>query len=127
MNSKIIASTTSAGFIGVTLVALCFYIEDGLQARALNLTVLVSAAAMGWLVGVLLSPYDAKEKKEFPKYSAAVSAFISGYLASKLDRALEQVFRPEILLSVVGGFRVLSGLAAFATAVLITYIYRTYA
>ena len=68
-----------------------------------------------------------KEAKAFPRYAAAVSAFASGYLVSKLDRVLEQLLKPEFLFSPVAGFRLLAGLSGFATAAIITYVYRTYA
>jgi hypothetical protein len=127
VNYKILGSTAAGGALGVALVALCFFVGTGPEVRALNLAVLIAAASTGWLVGVLVSPYDAREAQTFPKYAATVSAFASGYLVSKLDRVLEEILKPEFLFSSVVGFRVLAGIAAFATALLITYVYRAYA
>jgi hypothetical protein len=77
--------------------------------RALNIAVLVFGASTGWLAGILLSPYDPKEERAFPRYAAAASAFASGYLVSKVDRVLEDLLKPEFLFSSVAGFRLLAG------------------
>ena len=127
MNYKIIGSTAAALVLGITLFGLSFFVGQGTEVRALNLAVLVLGAATGWLVGVLVSPYNVREAQAFPKYAATVSAFASGYLVSKLDRVLEEILKPESLFSPIMGFRVIAGIAAFAIALLITYVYRAYA
>jgi len=127
MNYKIIASTVSAAALGIGLVVLCFLVGQGGEVRALNIAVVVFGASSGWLAGILLSPYDPKEARTFPRYAAAASAFASGYLVSKFDRVLEELLKPEFLFSPVAGFRLLAGVSGFATAAIITYIYRTYA
>lgn len=127
MNYKIIASTVSAAALGMGLVTLCFRVGQGSEVRALNIAVVVFGASTGWLAGILLSPYDPRESRAFPRYAAAASAFASGYLVSKLDRVLEELLKPEFLFSPVPAFRLLAGLSGFATAAIITYVYRTYA
>lgn len=127
MNYKIVASTVSAAALGIGLLALCFLVGQGPEVRALNIAVVLFGASTGWLVGILLSPYDPKEASTFPRYAAAASAFASGYLVSKLDRVLEELLKPEFLFSPVPAFRLLAGLSAFATAAITTYVYRTYA
>ena len=127
MNYKIIASTVSAAALGVGLVALCFLVGQGSEVRALNIAVVVFGASTGWLAGILLSPYDPREARAFPRYAAAASAFASGYLVSKLDRVLEELLEPGFLFSPVPAFRLLAGLSGFATAAFITYVYRSYA
>jgi len=127
MNYKLVCSTAAAFVLSVCLIVLCFFVGDGAEVRALNVAVLVAGASTGWLVGVLISPYDVKEARAFPKYAAAVSAFVSGYLVSKMDRVLEELLEPEFLFSSLAGFRVLAGIASFAIALLIAYVYRAYA
>jgi hypothetical protein len=127
MNYKIIGSTVAAIGLGATLVALAFVVGDGSETHAVNLAVLVMGLSSGWLVGVLVSPYDRKEAGTFPKYAGMVSVFASGYLISKIDRVLEAVLDPHALLAPVAGFRVIAAVSAFAIALLITYVYREYA
>jgi len=127
INYKVSGATVSAAVLGIALVVLSIIVGEDTQVKALNVAVLVTASATGWLTGILVSPYDAKEGRAFPKYATAASAFVSGYLVSKLDRVLEEVLKPEILFSDVVAFRVLSGVAAFAVATVITYVYRAYA
>jgi len=75
MNYKTIGSTASAVVLLATLVALCFFVGQGPEVRALNFAVLVFGAACGWLTGVLVSPYDPKEATAFPQYAGAISAY----------------------------------------------------
>jgi hypothetical protein len=127
MNYKIIAGTISAPLLGASLIALAFFIGDGREARAVNLVILVLGGSLGWLAGVIVSPYDKSENKVFPKYVAAVSTFASGYLVSKADRVLDALLKPEFIASATGAFRICGGISAIVVAMLITYIYRAYA
>lgn len=127
MNYKIVGSTAVATAILGVIVALCFIVGDGAEVRALHFAVLGASTSLGWLTGVLVSPYDPREAREFPKHLTSISAFVSGYLVSKIDRVLEHMLSPELLLSTVAGFRALAGVCGFTVAVLVTYIYRAYA
>lgn len=51
--------------------------------------VILVGALLGWAAGMFFSPYTTVEKSNFVSISQAVSAFVSGYLLSKLDRFLE--------------------------------------
>jgi hypothetical protein len=126
MDYKIVGSTASAFALGAAIVVICFYVGEGPEVRALNLAIVVLGASTGWLAGVLLSPYNGKEKGLFPSYAAAVSTFASGYLISKADRVLEELLKPDVLFSPVAGFRLISAVSIFAVTLLITYIYRVY-
>lgn len=126
MNIKIIGGTVAAFLLGTVLILLAFAVDKCTEVRAVNVLALVSGAAVGWLLGVAVSPYDAREASAFPKYAGAVSAFVSGYVVSKLDRVLEHLLRPEFVASAVGAFRLLGGFCALILALLLTYIYRSY-
>src|SRR4051794_34424531 len=83
---------TSVGFIifAGTLIWLCNIMSSGtpteqLQGRTLNYIVLMIGSITGWLLGILISPYGEDEKTQFSNYAKVVSAFISGYLLSKVD------------------------------------------
>jgi multisubunit Na+/H+ antiporter MnhC subunit len=52
-----------------------------------SLLVLVGAVA-GWLLGVLIVPYDEREARTFSVFIKVISGFITGYLLSKVDPLL---------------------------------------
>ncbi len=54
-----------------------------------NLLVFLMGYIIGWILGTLASPYNKAESAQFLSLSQAISAFISGYVISKLDRFLE--------------------------------------
>ena len=54
-----------------------------------NLLICLLGFIIGWILGTLASPYTKTESAQFLSLSQAISAFISGYLISKLDRFLE--------------------------------------
>jgi uncharacterized membrane protein YeaQ/YmgE (transglycosylase-associated protein family) len=90
----------------------------------LNLGVVFVAVAVGVLVGFLVSPYE-DEAKNFGTYAKYLLAIVSGYMASKLDRAIEGAItaattQPEVAL------RILIFLAVFLASLLVTFVARRY-
>jgi hypothetical protein len=55
----------------------------------LNMLVCLLGALIGWGIGILASPFNKIESTRFVSLGQAISAFVSGYLISKLDRFLE--------------------------------------
>lgn len=60
------------------------------EELAINTLLLILGFFLGWLIGIYATPYDDKEASRFVTLGQAVSAFLSGYAFSKLDRYLEQ-------------------------------------
>lgn len=56
---------------------------------AYNYLILLLGALCGWVLGIFFAPYTAEEAKKLVTFRQAISAFISGYVLSKLDRFLE--------------------------------------
>lgn len=127
MNWKIVGSSISGGGLLATLVALSFLVGDSHVAISLNLAVLVFGLSAGWVCGIFVSPYSEAEESRFSALSKAVAALGAGYLVGKLDRLIEMLFDPGLVLESVHGFRLLAGLSGFAVAVVITFVYRQYA
>src|SRR6516165_4218509 len=117
MNYKIVGSCASAGLLGLTLVILSFYIGAP-AAVPISIAVIVVGTAVGWLLGLVVSPYSESEKTRFGGYARAFGVFASGYLVAKADKVLEKVFDPDFLLDSVHGFRTLS----FATSLILGLI-----
>ncbi|WP_150635230.1 hypothetical protein [Pseudomonas fluorescens] len=67
---------------------------DKPQAISANRLVALIGALCGWIIGVAFAPFSATEQIQFQAISSVVSAFLSGYVVSKLDRYLEGVLFP---------------------------------
>lgn len=52
---------------------------------SLNALVALDGAALGWIVGILLSPSDPGEHAQFRWILATISTFISGFILARLD------------------------------------------
>jgi hypothetical protein len=126
MNYKIWSSLLSAGALTLMIVGISFFVGTR-SDRALNLTVIVVGFCVGWLLGIMMSPYSASEKTRFAQYASAFGAFVSGYLVSKADKFLEAILDPQFVLDSVHGFRVLAFVAALVLAAIITFVFREYA
>jgi len=101
MNYKIIGSTGIGSILLLVLVKLSFDMTTTPVETALNLAILVLGVACGWLLGILISPYSSAEHEEFSAYAKAFGVFASGYLVAKLDKVIEELFKPEFILDSV--------------------------
>ncbi|MRR11180.1 hypothetical protein EG835_01525 [bacterium] len=127
VNWKLVFTGILGGTMGATLVVLCFRVGASTQDQSLNLAIMVAAMTVGWLLGILVSPYDQDEQKRFSSVTRAVSAFVSGYLAAKLDALINALVAPDLILNPVAGFRALLFLGAALLATIGTFAYRKYA
>jgi putative flippase GtrA len=84
--------------------------------------------AAGWAAGILLAPYQS-EQERFREYVKIVSAFITGYVVSKVDRLFELWLDPEhgpLLLHSIIAHRMLICVTSFLLAAVVTYVARKY-
>lgn len=83
IDREIPITSWSAGIACAAILALLIVFRDLYGALAC-----VPGALLGWLMGVLLSPYK-QEKELFEGYGKSIAAFITGFLVSKVDRIFE--------------------------------------
>jgi hypothetical protein len=126
MNWKIIASTGAAALIAGTMVVLSFCIGETKSIVVLNLAILALGFSVGWVAGILISPYDTEESKRFSVLTKAVGVFASGYLVGKIDKLVERIFDPNFVFDSIHGFRIVAFLSVAIVAMLVTFIYRWY-
>lgn len=126
MNYKLIGSATTGLVLGGTVTYLSFALGEDFKASALNLLIVVLGLALGWLLGILLSPYSGTEEKMFSEYAKAFGVFASGYLVGKVDKVIEELFQPDFILDSIHGFRVMAFVAALIIGLLVTFIFRRY-
>lgn len=105
---------------------LSFMMNREPQDIYLNLALLIASGTVGWLVGILISPDSEKEASKFSAYSKAIATFVSGYLVSKVDKVIEKIFDPSFLFQPIPGYRLVSCIAGFTIALLVTFIVRVY-
>jgi thiol:disulfide interchange protein len=93
----------------------------------LNLLICLLGLIIGWMLGTLASPYTKTESVQFLSLSQAISAFISGYLISKLDRFLEvALFTKEGEIQNLAWSQAGLFTATLLVTTLVTFINRTY-
>jgi hypothetical protein len=96
------------------------------QDGYLNLSIVLASICVGWLLGTFVSPESSTEQTRFSTYGKAVSAFVSGYLVSKLDKVVEMILSPQTLAVPIASFRLCASISALISALLVTYIVRVY-
>ena len=127
LNYKIIGTALAAFALSVVIITGCFFITADASERALNLAILVTGYAIGWVIGVLATPYGSGEEQRFAGYKQAISAFVGGYLISKLDSTLVNVLSWNTLQSNIAAYRLFSFTSAILISLLITFVFRRYA
>ncbi|MFH2045488.1 MAG: hypothetical protein ABIK92_10125 [Pseudomonadota bacterium] len=105
-------------------------LSDIPQERYLTSAILIAACALGWVLGMVLSPDSKTEAKNFSTVGKGVSLFVSGYLVSKIDGLVTAVFEPHVLLHAtehLAAYRLIGAIASLTLTAILTYIVRVYA
>jgi H+/Cl- antiporter ClcA len=87
----------------------------------------ITGGALGWIAGILASPYD-PEKTSFAEFGKLIYGFLSGYVLSKFDPAITKALGLTGDGPLAGRAMVFATftLASFLIAVAVTYISRMY-
>jgi len=96
------------------------------QEYALNWTVIIVGAAIGWMVAVMLSPDTSSQGKRLKRGAAALSALASGYIIGKGEDSIKKLLSPEFLFIPIVGFRVLAFVASFSVSLILVFVRREY-
>jgi hypothetical protein len=126
MNYKLVGSAGGAVALAATVVYGCFRLADSPQSFATNLLVITFGAAIGWLLGIVLSPYTREEERRFGDYAKGFAVFASGYLVGKIDKLLSSLLDPEFVLDPMRGFRVMAFLTSLIISLIATFVFRRY-
>lgn len=80
--------------LGAAFYITCFVIAIRIEPRSewwLNVLLCMFGGVLGWFIGTLVSPMTGAEDSRFAQYSRALSAFVTGFLAAKLEFLLSRV------------------------------------
>jgi hypothetical protein len=93
----------------------------------LQVLICLFGGILGWVIGIVITPLNKEEKKQFSDYARAVTTLISGYLLGKL----ESIFRSSLVGKALGdheslALQILLFLICFLVGVLFTFISRKY-
>jgi hypothetical protein len=78
------------------------------------LMAMVFGSALGWVVGLILSPYDSGERAAFANVGKLVYGFLSGYFVSKMDPVVTDITRNGVTTS--------PGILIVATALMASFL-----
>ncbi len=112
-----------------SLVLVLWQVHNELDNPGFWLSVLVCGAgiAVGWMVGFIASPRKGSEEERFAAYGRLIGAAISGYLLSRLEPTLTQVFATGNIISVpIYGVRFMAFLIGLVVGAISMYVYRSY-
>jgi len=96
------------------------------QDYALNWTMIIVGAAIGWMVAVLLSPDTSAQGKRLKRGAAALSALASGYIIGKGEDSIKELLKPGFLFTPLVGFRVLAFVGSFSVSLILVFVRREY-
>jgi hypothetical protein len=121
--TDIVTAVVIAAAIYAGLLWFAMHYSDASRSPILILAGLLGAS-LGWVVGLLVSPYNEGEQSAFGEYGKLIYGFLSGYLLSKFDPVIARALTEGVDSSwvVIGCF----GLTSFLVAVPVTYITRRY-
>lgn len=122
---------TNAFFLAILVligVLACHVASGELGGEGVWVNVLISllGGLSGWLIGTGLAPYSTEEQKRFKDISVTASAFLSGYVVSKLDRLLDATMLENAAEHVVAWERAGLFVAAFLATTITVFINRFY-
>ena len=119
--------TLTVAPIGWTITGvLAYFVSPTPSDYATTLLIQMCGIAIGWLLAFLASPRDEDEKAAFSLLTKTLSAFISGYLLSKVEPVIRAVLNSDLPKSPALATRLLIFVTALALAFMNGYSYRLY-
>lgn len=112
--------------LGILLSVLTLFIGPAWDDVPFNLLICCTGIALGWVAGLISSPLDKVEKSRFSAATKILSAFVSGYILSKLDTYLEIIKGKNVVFNELLLGRGLFLLCFAVFAALTVYYLRSY-
>lgn len=109
------------------MLSLVKLLESDPRTYLITYLICTAGVILGWLIGILTTPYDAADQKKLENFSKMVGTFLSGYVLSKFDRVLERVINPEHEMSELFALRTLLFFCFFGLSWIVVFVFRQYA
>lgn len=71
--------------LGAIFLGAAIYVGWHVENQWLNVTICMAGSAVGWFIGILISPSSSDEAERFRSYGKAILTFLSGYVIAKFD------------------------------------------
>lgn len=122
----IITSNTSVVILWIALIWLAYQLGLEDNTYLLNWLICLLGVVIGWGVGFITSPSSDNESERFSGMTKTVSAFLSGYILSKLDPVIESLLESNQIFQELFWVRMAFFLIAFFSTMIIVFINRMY-
>ena len=107
--------------------AALFWVASDLGASPkFNYLIVIGGGLTGWVIGILITPTSRGERAQFSEYGKAISAFVTGFVAAKIDKIFDLATKDGGGINEVFVGRLMLFASAFALGVLMTFIWRRY-
>jgi hypothetical protein len=90
-----------------------FIFGDTARTAALNIVIQGLGIILGFWAGVFISPNSPRERSDIQAVARTISAFISGYLLSKLDPVLTNWLNQPHAIDDLAAFRIIAFTSSF--------------
>ena len=114
--------------LGAIAFGFCLYAASTVGALPfLQVLLCIFGGLLGWVIGILITPLNEGEKKQFSEYAKAVTAVVSGFVVAKIDAVSQSALSAmansngELLLT-----RSLLFFSCFLVGALFTFMGRRY-
>lgn len=124
LNYDMVASLITAGAFLIAFMILSFKIGSCTDWQ-ITIPIFLASLAVGWTLGIFISPYGAAEQKDFATYGKAISVFLSGYVVARLDQELgKDSIKP--FLTEVNILRICGSFVLIISAAVVVFTARRY-
>jgi len=124
-NYKFIATLIFAFSFAIFLSFFAYKIDTHETVYPITYVICLTGCVLGWLVGIITTPYDNVDENKTSKFSKLIGTFISGYFLSKFDKVISSQLKGEAI-SPLSATRALLFISFFALAWIMTYVFRLY-
>jgi fructose-specific phosphotransferase system IIC component len=127
MNFKIGSSAMATVFLGGFLFWLGLQFGSNRTDYALTYLTGILGGLIGWILGIISSPYNSNEKKQFSEYAKLIYGFFVGYFFAKIDKIFELAMTNNLFMQGLFSTRVMYFLSCLLLAFIVTFVSRRYA
>jgi len=130
-SNKDIVGAGSASIVFFIFLFIASFVMGSTNVQfVMNLLWVIFGCTLGWLIGLIISPYNKDEQSEFSTYSKAFVAAVSGYMVSKFDKVIEHyvdhLVQDNFAFDDVARFRITGAFISFVATMLLTHAGRRY-